>query len=1155
VEVGVLGPVELVHDGARVPLGGPKQRLVFGMLAAWRGRVVPVDELIDGLWPEGPQGRPRKTVQVYVTRLRRALGPGADGIRSEATGYRLDPALLPVDADQFELGVRAARADTDDDRAVATLRTALGRWRGDAFVDLRECAALVPNAVRLDERRLSAMYELFDREIRRRPREVVGELEQAVEGNPLHEGFAAQLMTAQYRAGRQADALRTYQLLRRRLGDELGIEPGPEIRELEGRILRHELSVVRAAPPDVPERQRRRVTVVSMELAVLPDGGLPVDPEDELALAAPLRRAARSRIVERGGVILADAGDGLSACFGYPSTERSIERAVLAALAVRDLAAATTEGVASRIGVDTGIVVVEGRSDDGTAELTGIAGEPLRAATRLRAAAAPGQLLVGATTADGVRGVVELEPLEPGVAGSPFVVGRRLGTDRQTASSPGLVGRESALAELEALAERSATRLCPVVVAGPTGVGKSALVERFVAGLGPSSSVIELFCDPRRSATPLHPFHPVLPDVFEGGVEPSVRHVVSALRERWAGREPVLVVDDVDAADPTTRELLDELPDQLASGLVVLTSRAIGPFELGGDLVAQIVLGPLDRAVARRVVASVAGERRLPLGTVNEIVDRAGGLPLHIEALTKAVLDDAGQAGRVPHSLYDSLMSSLDRLGAARGLAQRLSVLGPSFDAADLAFVAGDGDGDGDGHEVPAQLATMVEAGILRVDDGRYRFANALVADAAYESLLNADRRALHATIAESMAAAPGRTAPEALAFHLGAAGRPFDAAVAYRRASADAIRRARHREAQDHARRALALLDRLGPDGQPDGGDTRRRALTNLAVGLQATRHGTQELHDVVAEARASGVGRDDLPKRVLLDTLEISNLHFLGEFGEATEVAEASVRAAEEDGNELWQAFARQFLGATLVWRGELDRGVPELERAAAFWECEGVPGMEGARAVGAMWSLLGLAATFADRPHDADVLLARARAAIPAGDGYGRCLVAATAAMADQLADRPDVVRAAVEPVWSLAMDLASDFWLGWAQALLGWAIAADDGDAGLAMMVETVDDASTRQTKPYFAYLLGTRLCEHGRPDEGLARLEEGLTVAEESGERLWVPLLQLTTARWLDATGDTVGAGRVGAEAADAAAAMGQHLVLRWHAEWSAGRVR
>ena len=133
--------------------------------------------------------------------------------------------------------------------------------------------------------------------------------------------------------------------------------------------------------------------------------------------------------------------------------------------------------------------------------------------------------------------------------------------------------------------------------------------------------------------------------------------------------------------------------------------------------------------------------------------------------------------------------------------------------------------------------------------------------------------------------------------------------------------------------------------------------------------------------------------------------------------------------------------------------------------------------------MWSLLGLAACFQDRVEDAARLLDLARGIIPADDGYTRCLVAATAAMSDQLADQPATVREAVEPVWSLAMDLGSDFWFSWAQALLGWAIAADDAAAGLAMMAETVDDSTTRQTKPYFLALLGGRLCEHGRVRRG------------------------------------------------------------------------
>lgn len=297
MHLGVLGPVALDSGGTVVALGGPKQRLVLGLLTAGRGRVVTVDELIDGLWPEGPQARPRKTVQVYVTRLRQAFGDDTGAIHSEAAGYRLDPGALDVDADQFERSMSAAVTDRNDETAVTQLRSALGLWRGDAYADLRDCAAIVPSAVRLDELRLSAMHDLFEREIRLRPRSVIADLEQALEDNPLHEGFAAQLMTAQYRSGRQADALQTYQGLRRRLGNELGLGPGAALRELEGRILRHEITVAPAPKLPEPERQRRRVTIVVAEFSVESDNTGEVDVDDEFTLVTPVRSLARSRIL------------------------------------------------------------------------------------------------------------------------------------------------------------------------------------------------------------------------------------------------------------------------------------------------------------------------------------------------------------------------------------------------------------------------------------------------------------------------------------------------------------------------------------------------------------------------------------------------------------------------------------------------------------------------------------------------------------------------------------------------------------------------------------------------------------------------------------------------------------------------------------------
>ncbi len=1115
----MLGPVELVVGDARIALGGPKQRLVLGLLAARRGRVVPVDELIDGLWPEGPQARPRKTVQVYVTRLRRALGDHADAIRSEAAGYVLDPGVLRVDADVFEAGLRAARDDDDDWSAVATLRAVLGRWRGDAFVDLRDCAALFPSAVHLDELRLVALQELFAREVQLRPGAVIGELEQLVEAHPLHEGFAAQLMTAQYRAGRQADALATYKRLRRRLADELGLDPGPAVRELQGRILRQELAVARDGRQPILRRQRRRITVLAAEITLATEGAL--DPEDELAILAPARRSARARILEHGGLVIADAGDRIAASFGFPSSDHPVEQAVAAALAVAEIGRG--EGrVRTSVGVDTGMVVIESESSDGAT--IALAGAPLRSAERWGAQAGPGQVVLGRATADSVADHVELMPTADGDS----AVAVRLLAPAVDAPPLGVVGREDALTALAELARPAGDRLCTVLLTGPAGIGKTALAGAFVDAFARErgGAVVRLRGDDR-------------PDLADPPT------LVGRLRQQWRDALPILLVDDVDAADAAVAEVLELLSDHLPAGLIVLTSRSTATRELGAEAVPAIALGALDRSTARQLAASVAGSRRLPLDTLNEIADRSGGVPLYIAALTEAALAGPEDAPAVPASVYDSLMAVLDRLGPARDLAQRGAVLGTSFSLDELDLVLADGS---DPAETRRDLTAMVDMALVHLEDGRFRFAHALLADAAYDSLLHADRIALHARVADALVAAGGP--PERVAPHLEAAGRPFEAAVAWRRVAADDIRLTRNRQAQRHARAALRLLDVVGADLEPDGGETRRRALEHLAVGLQAADHGSVELVDVVARARASGVGRDDLARRVRLDILDISSHQARGDFIGATEIAHQCLDAAKASGSERWAAFARHFLGATLIWRGDLVRGTALIEAAVTPWAGDEAPDLASARAVGAMWTMLGLAAHLRDDP-DADTLLARATAVVPAEDGYGRCLVSATNAIVDQLRGRPDAVRALVQPVWEQAMDLGSDFWMGWAQVLLGWAIAADDGPTGVAMMVEAIEQSSTRQALPYFSLVLGERLGEQGLVGEALARLAHGVAVAGDTGEEIWLPMLHLEQARWLAIAGDESASRRAGEDAVALAMATGNRFVPSRHAAWRA----
>ena len=240
-ELRILGPFEVDRDGRPVRLGGRKQRTLLAVLALQAGAPVPPHRLIDALWPEHDPAAPAR-LQVYVSQLRRALGdPGA--IELHTGGYALAVAPEAVDATRFERLARDGRealAGGDAQRAADTLRDALALWRGPALDDLD--AALADGAVgRLEELRLAALEDRVEADLALgRHRELVAELEQLVARQPLRERPRAALMLALYRSGRQAEALDAYQAARRTLVEQLGIEPGAELRELQSAILRQD---------------------------------------------------------------------------------------------------------------------------------------------------------------------------------------------------------------------------------------------------------------------------------------------------------------------------------------------------------------------------------------------------------------------------------------------------------------------------------------------------------------------------------------------------------------------------------------------------------------------------------------------------------------------------------------------------------------------------------------------------------------------------------------------------------------------------------------------------------------------------------------------------------------------------------------------------
>ena len=283
---GILGPLEVA--GAE-SLGGPKQRAVLAVLVLHAGEVVARDVLVEEVWGLDAPATAAHAVQVYVSQLRKALAPTGAAIESAAAGYRLAVDPGEVDARAFaqltEDGRRALDAG-DPAAAAEILDRARALWRGPALADFAYEPFAQPEIARLEELRLVAAEQRAEAWLALgRHAEIVPELERLVDAEPLRERLRAQLMLALYRSGRQADALAAYREGARLLREDLGLEPGPELRELEAAILGQDPRIADARP---------RVT--------LPAPATPLIGRDAEADAVAALLRDRARIVTLTGV-------------------------------------------------------------------------------------------------------------------------------------------------------------------------------------------------------------------------------------------------------------------------------------------------------------------------------------------------------------------------------------------------------------------------------------------------------------------------------------------------------------------------------------------------------------------------------------------------------------------------------------------------------------------------------------------------------------------------------------------------------------------------------------------------------------------------------------------------------------------------------------
>ncbi len=314
---GVLGPLEVIEHGRSLALGGPKQRALLAILLLHANAPVSRDRLVDGLWGDRPPESPAQTLDTYISRLRKLLGPARVERRAGGYALRVEPGEL--DLDRFE---RLA--------AQGELADALAVWRGPALADLLLEPFASGVAERLEERRLHVVEDRMDADLARGSgTELVAELEWLVREHPLRERLLAQLMLALYRAGRQSAALEAYRHAKRSLAEELGLDPGPQLQTLERQILAHDPVLGTPARGHPTRRRARRrwpaLAAVAAALAVAgAAAGLVVASGGARSPTGPSDRLGRLLAIGAGSGAVAHASGFLGAPSGIATSRGSL---------------------------------------------------------------------------------------------------------------------------------------------------------------------------------------------------------------------------------------------------------------------------------------------------------------------------------------------------------------------------------------------------------------------------------------------------------------------------------------------------------------------------------------------------------------------------------------------------------------------------------------------------------------------------------------------------------------------------------------------------------------------------------------------------------------------------------------------------------------
>jgi class 3 adenylate cyclase/predicted ATPase len=603
--------------------------------------------------------------------------------------------------------------------------------------------------------------------------------------------------------------------------------------------------------------------------------------------------------------------------------------------------------------------------------------------------------------------------------------------------------------------------------------------------------------------------------------------------EALARQSPVLMIlEDAHWGDPTTLEALGQTIDRVANlrVLVVMTFRPeYAPPWIGQPDVTVLTLNRLAAGEAGTLIDRIAGNHALPTGVRQDIIERSDGIPLFVEEMTKAVLEAGGErasrdvtasvplaALAVPASLHASLLARLDRLGAAKRVAQIGAAIGREFSYALLAAVAGEPEA-----ELGAALERLVAAGLLfrqgLPPHATYLFKHALVQDAAYGTLLRDGRRALHARIADVLErrfAEIAERQPELLARHCAEAGLTEKAARLWGKAGTQSLERSALVEAIEQFSRALALIAAL-----PATTALRREEL-RLQVALitplfhvtgpasPETRVAAERAMLLIEQAQMLGEAPEDplLPFAALYGIWVTFNVAFDGDM--VRKLAEQFLSLAEKQDAIAPRLIAHRIMGISALFGGEIATGRAHLDRALALYD----PTAHGALATRfgadsrvmilggrclALWLLGYPQAALAD----ADKAVNAARET-----GHAATLMFALVHRSwpcawtgnDVAAER--LLREAI----ALAEETGAAFWKGHGGALLGCVLALRGGAAEAIDAITSgfADNraAGTTLHRPFILSYLAGAHADLGQFDEAWRWIDEAMAQVESTKEK-------------------------------------------------------